>query len=292
MTLQAQTPLISIVLPTWNCAELLREAIVSVQKQTWENWELIIINNFSTDHTKDVIASFADSRIKVIDFNNKGVIAAARNVGIQASAGEYVSFLDSDDFWYPTKLQRCFEVLQEAGADLVCHGERHFKDEPDGTRVEWDVFYGTGQEISASSMLYRGNFLSTSAVLAKGDLVRRLKGFDTTTSINTAEDYDLWLRIMESGAKVTLLAEILGAYRIHGSSASASLLRHVTAVREVVVNHHRNFAAQSTFGFLYRMGRIALSSSRGLWRAGDHKAAWTFMRSTLAKMFYPRNNVS
>jgi len=280
MTLQAQTPLISIVFPTWNCAELLREAVASVAKQTYTNWELVIINNFSTDHTKDVVASFGDDRIKIFDFHNQGIIAAARNVGIERSSGEYVAFLDSDDFWYPRKLETCLAVLLEHGVGLVCHGERHFKDLPDGSRLEWDVVNGKDSDLSLNSLLYRGNFLSTSAVLVEAKILKNLNGFQTESMFNTAEDYELWLRIMESGATVRIIPDILGAYRIHSASASASLLRHVKAVREVVIKHHqilKDRGQGSVPGFNYRMGRMALSSARALYKAGDFRNGLSYL---------------
>jgi glycosyltransferase involved in cell wall biosynthesis len=285
MSKQAETPVISVILPTWNCAELLREAVVSVKAQTHEKWELIVINNNSTDHTKDVINKFKDERIKLIDFDNKGVIAAARNEGIKIANGTYISFLDSDDYWFPTKLERCLEVLIKADADLICHGERHFIAAADGSRKEWDVLYGTKQPISYESLLYRGNFLSTSAVFSKTELIRELGGFSIDRKLITAEDYELWLKIMGKGARVQMLSEILGAYRIHASSASASLARHLRAVRQVVLNHHRFHSSQSgknlTGIFTLRMARLTLSSCRALATKGDLASAAAFARESI-----------
>ena len=286
MSKQAETPVISVILPTWNCAELLREAVISVKAQTHEKWELIVINNNSTDHTKDVINKFKDERIKLIDFDNKGVIAAARNEGIKIASGTYIAFLDSDDYWFPTKLERCLEVLIQADVDLICHGERHFIVATDGSRNEWDVLYGTKQPISYESLLYRGNFLSTSAVLSKMSLIRELGGFTVERELITAEDYELWLKVMSTGARVKILPEILGAYRIHASSASASLARHLRAVRQVVVNHHRSHSGQSgkklTGMFMRRMARMTLSSCRALATKGDLASSAAFASESLS----------
>jgi teichuronic acid biosynthesis glycosyltransferase TuaG len=280
MSKQAETPVISVILPTWNCADLLKEALDSVMAQSYKNWETIVINNNSKDHTKDVVNSFNDGRIKIIDFDNRGVIAAARNRGIETAAGEFVAFLDSDDLWYPQKLENCLIALQAHRADVVCHGERHFVIAPDNQRSEWDVFYGTNQPISYESLLYNGNFLSTSAVFAKLSLIREVGGFATDREIVTAEDYDLWLKLIGRGAKVHMLHEVLGAYRIHSSSASASIAKHLRAVRRVVSNHHNQHQkiSKNSLGWAYfrRLSRITLSSCKALALKGDFKNSFKF----------------
>ena len=111
-------PLVSIVIPTYNHAPLLHRAIESIRAQTFTHWKAIIVNNFSTDDTVSVVESFSDNRIQLIDFANNGVIAASRNKGIELADGTYVAFLDSDDTWFPEKLEMCVGVL-EKGADLV-----------------------------------------------------------------------------------------------------------------------------------------------------------------------------
>jgi glycosyltransferase involved in cell wall biosynthesis len=286
---QVEKPVISVVLPTWNCAEMLREAIASVVRQSWNSWELIVINNSSTDHTKEVIASFKDNRIKVIDFNNNGIIAAARNQGIEHASGEFIAFLDSDDFWFPDKLQTCVDRMRQAEADVVCHGERHFRDGGDGKRVEWDVCYGQKQAITFKSLLYIGNFLSTSALLVRSDLIKKLGGFATEPGIVTAEDYDLWLKLMAEGCKVEILPQILGAYRIHPASASSSQCRHLRAVRSVVVRHHRKSALtanrKADSAFLMRMARLTASSCRSLAKTGDFRNSLLFAKESLTSLF-------
>ena len=115
------TPLVSVVIPTFNHAPLLKIALQSVIAQTFTNWEAIVVNNFSTDATVEVVESFNDSRIKLINFSNNGVIAASRNVGIKMATASYIAFLDSDDIWYPEKLQKCSEQIF-AGHNFVNHG--------------------------------------------------------------------------------------------------------------------------------------------------------------------------
>ena len=91
------TPLVSVVIPTYNHARYLARALQSVLDQTYTNWEAIVIDNHSTDNTDEVMASFADSRITLLKIHNNGVIAASRNIGIRAANSEWITFLDSDD---------------------------------------------------------------------------------------------------------------------------------------------------------------------------------------------------
>ena len=104
-------PLVSIVIPTYNHAEFLRLAIQSIIEQTYDNWEIIIINNYSTDTTVELVEKFKEPRIRLINFNNNGVIATSRNIGIKKSRGEWIAFLDSDDIWYPSKLEKCMSII-------------------------------------------------------------------------------------------------------------------------------------------------------------------------------------
>ena len=133
--------------------------------------------------------------------------------------------------------------------------------------------------------MYQGNFLSTSAVFAKSDLIKAVGSFSTDVSIITAEDYDLWLKLMAAGARVQMIQEVLGAYRIHASSASSSLAKHLRAVRRVVLNHH--YAHQKTTGksltlpYMRRLGRITLSSCKVLALKGDLKTSIAFVAESL-----------
>ena len=106
-------PFFTVVIPTYNRAELLKEAIQSVFDQTFENFELIVIDDHSTDKTKDVVSSFHDSRIKYILNDHAKGGAGTRNAGIFRAKGEWIAFLDDDDIWLPKKLELQYKKIQE-----------------------------------------------------------------------------------------------------------------------------------------------------------------------------------
>ena len=109
----------SIVIPTYNHGHLLPRCIESIIGQTYEDWELIIVNNASTDNTIEVIEGYQNSKIRYINFNNDEGIAASRNVGIRAAKGDYICFLDSDDWWKENKLEACNRYINDY--DLIYH---------------------------------------------------------------------------------------------------------------------------------------------------------------------------
>lgn len=226
-------PLVSVVIPTYNHAHFLKEALDSVCAQTYENWDAVIINNYSDDNTIQVVDSFADSRIRLINFHNYGIIAASRNEGIRNAMGEYVAFLDSDDLWYPEKIARCVEILNK-GYDLVCHGEYWTKK---NTEKKRPIFYGPQSRYP--KLLYQGNCISTSATVVRKTILDQLHGFLEGTEFITAEDYELWLRISRETDKFWFIPEILGEYRIHGGNASKAVIRNMKA-ELAVVQHHFN----------------------------------------------------
>ena len=216
------TPAVSVVIPTYNHAQFLGQALHSVLAQTCTAWEAIVVNNYSQDNTAEIVAAFDDPRIRLVNFRNHGIIAASRNHGIQLAQTDLVAFLDSDDVWYPRKLEICLDAIAQ-GFDLVCHGEAWTTE---GTPAR-NVFYGPEARAAYRALLFDGNCISTSAVVVKKSILREAQGFSEDPRFVTVEDYDLWLKLARNGARIGFVREILGEYRIHGANASKALLRHV-----------------------------------------------------------------
>ena len=106
--------LFSIILPTFNRSGFVKKAIQSVINQDYKNWELIIIDNYSKDNTEELVKQFSDERIIFKKLKNDGVIARSRNFGIKLAKGEYIAFLDSDDWWYSQKLKTVNKKIKES----------------------------------------------------------------------------------------------------------------------------------------------------------------------------------
>jgi len=224
--------LVSIVIPTYNQAHFLAEALESVRAQTYPHWEAIVVNNYSQDNTIEVVERFDDPRIHLVNFRNNEVIAASRNVGIRQAKGEYIAFLDSDDLWEPVKIERCVKRMGQ-GFDLVCHG---IMERWEDGRAQ-NTIQGTERRARYKSLLYDGNCFATSATVARKKILIQVNGFDENPAYITAEDYDLWLRIAKIFERVSFIHEQLGTNRIHGSNASSSDLRYFHAECAVIASH-------------------------------------------------------
>jgi len=274
----AEPELVDIIIPTFNHAPLLLQALSSVIAQTHTHWRAIIVNNYSADETISVIDSFNDSRLTRIDFANHGVIAAARNAGIAAGRAHVVSFLDSDDVWYPNKLAESLKALS-AGFDLVCHAERWV--EVDGSsRV---VRYGRNGRHRYEALLYRGNALSTSAVTVRRSLLERVANFDTDPALVTAEDYDLWLRCAKAGGRFKFLPEPLGEFRRRAGSESSRIARNITAERSVLRKHFvEQRGAVSRLRQQRRLALVDYGAMRGYQRDANFTEAWQSLRRCLS----------
>jgi glycosyltransferase involved in cell wall biosynthesis len=290
MTVAAVPPRVSVVIPTYNHGCFIGKALTSVCAQTFTDWEAIVVNNFSADDTESVIKAIDDPRIRLVNFANHGVIAASRNHGMKLARGEVVAFLDSDDCWYPQKLEHCLRLMQ-SGYGMVCHGENWVYEHPGSRRVR-EVFYGPEARASFKSLLFEGNCISTSAVVVSRQLLEKLGGFDEDQALITAEDYHLWLKFARSGVKTGFVPEILGEFRIHDGNNSKAVLRNVQAVRTAFEQMYSELPAHSMLTRLKALRRRAIidySGGRGLQDNGEHRQAWPWLlRAIMHWPFIPK----
>jgi glycosyltransferase involved in cell wall biosynthesis len=244
-------PLVSVVIPTYNHARVLGRALASVVAQTVRDWEAIVVNNHSTDDTRAVVERIGDPRIGLVDYANHGVIAASRNEGIRRARGRYVAFLDSDDEWMPEKLEACLALMHpEVG--LVGHGELW----RDAAGHDRPMVYGPAERTTYDALLWRGNCISTSAVVVRTDALRAVGGFDEDPAIVTTEDYDLWLRLAHAGVRMAFTPRMLGVFHRHPDSMSSAADRHLRAELALLARHFGAGPAAATTR-LRRRHRIA-----------------------------------
>lgn len=213
-----QNPLVSVVIPTYNHAHFLGRALQSVLNQTYTNWEAIVIDNHSTDNTDEVMLKFADPRIKFIKIHNNGVIAASRNVGIRTAKGEWIAFLDSDDWWAADKLLTCFQRISST-VDFVYHDLKIVRSHPSlfGRRKLKSRTLNTPVLID---LLVNGNGIANSSVLVKKELLNKIGGLCEDKEMVACEDYLAWLKIAQITQNFLYVKKNLGFYQIHEQSIS------------------------------------------------------------------------
>lgn len=182
------TPLISIIIPTFNRERMVKEAVESAVSQTFRGWELLVVDDGSTDRTAKCLAPYLDD-LQYITSPHRGV-SAARNLGIHKARGEWVSFLDSDDLWLPQKLARQLQAIQGCDGVPLCYTDETWI--RNGARVNPGLKHRkyTGWIFERCLPLC---IISPSSALIHKDLVKDMGGFDE--GLPACEDYDLWLRI-------------------------------------------------------------------------------------------------
>ena len=186
--MSAQIP-VSVIIPTYNRAALVKAAAASVLAQTWREFELIVVDDGSTDDTPEALAPYA-SRIRLLRRGSRGGVSAARNAGITAARGEWLAFLDSDDLWLPEKLAHQMAYLSAHPAQLWCQTEEtwvrrgvRLKQPPTHRKIGGRIFFQSLERC----------MVSPSAVILHRRLLEEHGGFDEI--LPAAEDYDLWLRL-------------------------------------------------------------------------------------------------
>ena len=209
-------PLVSVIIPVYNAEKYIADAIQGVVGQFYSNWELIIVDDGSTDRTREVVAPFLnDDRISYSYQENSGQ-AHARNTAIKQASGTLLAFLDADDLWDPHKLQAQVTVIQRQNTCLVFSPIRYIDE--NGEQLARSIGSGTGMYhgFSALFLLACGSIaIPNSSVLVKKEHVERVGGFSENEHQCNIEDYDLWFRLLLSEHYFFGMDEVTGSYRRH-----------------------------------------------------------------------------
>ena len=204
-------PLVTCVIPNYNYARYLSVAIESALAQTHRDTEVVVVDDGSTDASTDVLRGYGD-RIRWFGQANQGV-SAARNRGIEEAHGDFVGFLDADDVWYPTKVERQLAQMADRDVGLVHCWVREI--DPDGRPVRIRRVGGRGWLLADHVRLRSTVLLGGSSALLRRECFGEVGGFDL--HLSTSADWDMWRRVMTK-YRVELVEETLVDYRVHGSA--------------------------------------------------------------------------
>lgn len=213
-------PLVTVVIPTWNRAALIGEAVASVVAQTYENWEIVVADDGSTDRTVEQLEALALPRLRIVRLEHSGNIARARNAGAAAAGGTLIAFLDSDDLWLPSKLERQVEALS-AGSARWCYG-RLAQIDRSGSRIP---LRSGARPIGGRILpdLLSGRIgVGLVTLLVERDLYDEVGGFDESPGLAAREDLDLALRLA-AAADVAAVPEIVALVREHESRTTGGV---------------------------------------------------------------------
>jgi len=261
-------PLVSVIIPTYNRANFLKDSIQSVLSQTFKDFEIIIINNYSNDNTLELVNSFNDNRIKIINYKNNGIIAKSRNQGLIHSSGRYIAFLDDDDLWCPRKLELQIKYLESNPEIDIAYSNAMIIDEH-GKRK--GVLNNPKRAKSGKVFLELVNdsFVPMLTVLMKKKVFETIGSLNEDLSMRAAEDYEYWLR---ASLKFNFgyIDKPLALYRVHSGCASMAINRpllwqkvlHSFFVNSEVPKKHFN-------NIIYKIERLDANVADYYWSISD-----------------------
>lgn len=221
-------PKVSVIIPTYNREDYISETIQSVLDQTHKDFEVIVIDDGSTDNTKEKLAPFLKN-IKLLEQNNSER-AVARNNGIKNSSGKYIAFLDSDDIWTPNKLEKQIDILDSKKDIILAYGQCERINEK-GKKIKTAKRQREGYNGNVFEKLLYRNFVVSATSVIRRDYFEKTKGFET--KYVPYEDWEFWIRYSLLG-DFYFVNEPLGFYRIHSAQsvklASAEKIEKVTSL--------------------------------------------------------------
>ncbi len=203
-----KSPLVSIILITYNRQQLLKETIDSILSQTYRNFELIVVDNYSNYDFFGWVESFHSEKIRAYQNQNNGTIAVNRNYGIEKARGEFLAFCDDDDIWYAKKLEIQMDYLMHQDVDIISSALMLFGE---GVKNEHIFFC----KYKNKYQVYQRNFLTPSTVVVRNSNDVR---FDETPDFNCSEDWALWTKLIALGYRLYQVPEPLIKYRVFSSN--------------------------------------------------------------------------
>lgn len=202
--------LVSIIMPSYNTAEYISDSIKSIQAQTYESWELIIVDDCSIDNSIEVIQSFNEPRIKLLQNERNSGAAISRNYALREATGKWIAFLDSDDTWAPEKLEKQIKFMKENNYAFS------FTDYRICLNGQWMPYINTGPSVVDKKRMYDYCYFSTITVMYE----RKKIGLIQIANLRKNNDYAMWLQAIEK-SNAYRLPECLSFYIKHDGSVSS-----------------------------------------------------------------------
>ena len=214
-----QNQKVSVIIPTYNRAESIGASIQSILNQTWQNYEIIIVDDGSTDNTQQIVENYVDDRIRYIYMEKNGGASHARNIGIDLAESEFIAFLDSDDEWLPEKLEKQMKAMLQASETVGMVYCRMKGTKKDGTTLICPETWIPTEKLQGNILLslLEENVIGTPAILVRRECLKQTGVFDE--NLKCIEDWELVLRIAEKW-QIEFVDDIL--VEVHFSEGSIS----------------------------------------------------------------------
>jgi glycosyltransferase involved in cell wall biosynthesis len=273
--------LISVIIPVYNAEKNLRETIDSLLAQTYQNFEAIFIDDGSTDTSVEIIKSYDDNRIIILQQKNSGS-ATARNNGISAANGDWIAFLDADDVWFSEKLMKQYQCVKTG---YWSYTDSYFLGGvfPEKTSTASLSGHFSGEVFSE---LVQRNFIGTSTVLVRKKMLVECGKF--SVDMKALQDWDCWLKIA-SKYPVIYVGEPLSYYRVHSQSVSRSARKTITYHRKLIDKIFSNDGIASSYANLKNISLFNSYSICSIISDQEGDYCFSFRCALRAFMLRPRN---
>ena len=228
-------PLISIIITTFNRCELLKRSLKSVFQQTFQDYELIVVNDGSTDNTINFLETIEDKRFTYVTFSENLGGNIARNEGVKRSKGIYCAFLDDDDSWVPQKLEKQIEILKNKEIDLCYTGIRRITN---NKKVFRYIYHKPKFSDFHKSIMNDAFIGSISSVVVKKELINKVEGFDP--NLPALQDWDIFIRLAIAGCRIYGIDKPLINYYVVDTSRSIScdMFQYIKAADYILEKYH------------------------------------------------------
>ena len=224
-------PLVSVIVTTFNRADLLRETLDSILSQTYNNFELIVVDDGSTDNTEEVVKEYIDSRLQYIKTDNWGGPARPRNVGIKESKGEYIAFCDDDDLWYSNKLTYQLEQFRNNSYGL-CFTNYDYIDRYSNKINRKHKIKKRYLNLTFNKFILAGGCILNSSVMIKREVVDTVGLINEDLCLIAIEDRDYWARILKKYKAVSIDKELV-SYRINSINSIWDATKNNWLIKEI-----------------------------------------------------------
>ena len=266
-------PLVSIIIPAYNAERYIKESIYSVLQQTFSDWELIVMDDGSTDGTADIVHQYSnlDKRIRYL-YQENGKQGKARNNAIRQATGQLIAFLDADDIWLENKLSVQVNALSKNGVDLVFSDAFLFEKIPVSSNNLMGAFTGLLEGANGIKKMLEINRIPILTVLATKKSLESVNFFTEVTAIQNAEDYHLWLKLLMKGYRLLGTGETLACYRVHDTASTADDKLAISKVIEAFQDLKGLFPGYRQLINVYlRKKLLAAHYSTNQWRGDSYK---------------------
>lgn len=234
--------LVSVIMPAYNSEKYIAESIKSVLAQTYQNWELIIVDDCSTDKTKEIVKSFSDSRIKFFKNNTNSGVDITRNKAISEASGRWFAFLDSDDIWKPDKLEKQLEFMIDKGAEF-CFTAYEQMDEFGNLTGKICV---PPKTVDYKKMIRLACPIGNLTVIYDTKRVGKIM----VPHIKKRNDFALWLQVLKKIDVGYGISDVLASYRVRNDSLSGNKLKLIKYHWEL----YRKIEGHSIVRSIYEVG--------------------------------------